>query len=90
MKFIKVAALAAIVVSGSAMAGSINQGGWGHGHGHGGYSGPNSTLNIYQDGGGNSAVALQTDARNSVLNLPRKVAVTVLTLVRVLMTVNTT
>ena len=36
MKFIKVAALAAIVVSGSAMAGSINQGGWGHGHGHGG------------------------------------------------------
>jgi major curlin subunit len=48
MKFIKVAALAAIVVSGSAMAGSINQGGWGHGHGHGGYSGPNSTLNIYQ------------------------------------------
>ena len=35
MKFIKVAALAAIVVSGSAMAGIINQGGWGHGHGHG-------------------------------------------------------
>jgi ABC-type methionine transport system permease subunit len=29
MKFIKVAALAAIVVSGSAMAGLINQGGWG-------------------------------------------------------------
>ena len=28
MKFLKVAALAAIVVSGSAMAGSINQGGW--------------------------------------------------------------
>ena len=46
MKFLKVAALAAIVVSGSAMAGSINQGGWGHGHGHGGYSGPNSTLFI--------------------------------------------
>ena len=35
MKFIKVAALAAIVVSGSAMAGLIDQGGWGHGHGHG-------------------------------------------------------
>ncbi|RJL04458.1 hypothetical protein D5066_01850 [Enterobacter chuandaensis] len=71
MKFIKVAALAAIVVSGSAMAGMINQGGWGHGHGHGqgGYSGPNSTLNIYQNGGGNSALALQTDARNSVLNI---------------------
>lgn len=34
MKFIKVAALAAIVVSGSAMAGLIDQGGWGHGHGH--------------------------------------------------------
>jgi major curlin subunit len=47
MKFIKVAALAAIVVSGSAMAGLINQGGWGH-HGHGGYGGPNSTMNIYQ------------------------------------------
>ena len=69
MKFIKVAALAAIVVSGSAMAGMINQGGWGHGHGHGGYGGPNSTLNIYQNGGGNSALALQTDARNSVLNI---------------------
>ncbi|TAT62713.1 curlin, partial [Enterobacter cloacae] len=61
MKFIKVAALAAIVVSGSAMAGLIDQGGWGHGHGHGhgqGGNGPNSTLNIYQNGGGNSAVAL--------------------------------
>jgi major curlin subunit len=68
MKFIKVAALAAIVVSGSAMAGLINQGGWGH-HGHGGYGGPNSTMNIYQSGGGNSAVALQTDARNSTLNI---------------------
>jgi major curlin subunit len=66
MKFIKVAALAAIVVSGSAMAGMIDQGGWGHG-GHD--NGPNSTMNIYQYGGGNSAVALQTDARNSSLTI---------------------
>lgn len=92
MKFIKVAALAAIVVSGSAMAGMINQGGWGHGHGHGqgGYSGPNSTLNIYQNGGGNSALALQTDARNSVLNIARPVVVTGLMSVRVLTTVKST
>ena len=66
MKFIKVAVLAAIVVSGSAMAGMIDQGGWGHG-GHD--NGPNSTMSIYQYGGGNSAVALQTDARNSSLTI---------------------
>jgi hypothetical protein len=30
---------------------------------------PKFNLNIYQNGGGNSAVALQTDARNSVLNI---------------------
>ncbi|ENJ9157327.1 curlin, partial [Shigella flexneri] len=32
-------------------------------------SGPNSELNIYQYGGGNSALALQTDARNSDLTI---------------------
>lgn len=64
MKFIKVAVLAAIVVSGSAFAGSIPQ------YGHGGStSGPNSQLGIFQYGSSNSAVALQTDARDSSLKI---------------------
>jgi major curlin subunit len=66
MKLLKVAVIAAIVVSGSAMAGSVPQ--YGHG-GNGGWggnnSGPNSTLSIYQYGGNNAALALQSDARDS-------------------------
>ncbi len=69
MKLLKVAAIAAIVFSGSALAGVVPQyGGGGGNHGGGGNnSGPNSELNIYQYGGGNSALALQADARNSDL-----------------------
>ncbi len=60
MKLLKVVAIAAIVFSGSALAGSIPQYGGGGNHGGGGNnSGPNSELNIYQYGGGNSAVALK-------------------------------
>ena len=72
MKLLKVAAIAAIVFSGSALAGAIPQYGGGGGGNHGGggnNSGPNSELNIYQYGGGNSAVALQADARNSDLTI---------------------
>lgn len=55
---LKVAAIAAIVFSGSALAGVVPQyGGGGGNHGGGGNnSGPNSELNIYQYGGGNSAL----------------------------------
>ncbi|MBW2819723.1 curlin major subunit CsgA, partial [Escherichia coli] len=71
MKLLKVAAIAAIVFSGSALAGVVPQyGGGGGNHGGGGNnSGPNSELNIYQYGGGNSALALQADARNSDLTI---------------------
>ncbi len=58
------------VFSGSALAGVVPQYGGGGNHGGGGNnSGPNSELNIYQYGGGNSALALQTDARNSDLTI---------------------
>ncbi|MBB9451463.1 hypothetical protein FSJ62_023545, partial [Escherichia coli] len=57
MKLLKVAAIAAIVFSGSALAGVVPQYGGGGNHGGGGNnSGPNSELNIYQYGGGNSAL----------------------------------
>ncbi|EIG1528840.1 TPA: curlin major subunit CsgA, partial [Escherichia coli] len=70
MKLLKVAAIAAIVFSGSALAGVVPQYGGGGNHGGGGNnSGPNSELNIYQYGGGNSALALQADARNSDLTI---------------------
>ncbi|SCC43267.1 curli major subunit CsgA [Kosakonia oryziphila] len=61
MKLFKVAALAAIVVSASAFAGSVPQ--------FPGHSGPNSELNIYQTGSGNSALALQADARDSTTTI---------------------
>ena len=49
MKLLKVAAIAAIVFSGSALAGVVPQYGGGGNHGGGGNnSGPNSELNIYQ------------------------------------------
>ncbi|EBP9896595.1 curlin major subunit CsgA [Salmonella enterica subsp. enterica serovar Sandiego] len=60
MKLLKVAAFAAIVVSGSALAGVVPQ--WGGG---GNSSGPDSTLSIYQYGSANAALALQSDARKS-------------------------
>lgn len=70
MKLFKVAVIAAIVVSGSAFAGAVPQFGGGHGGGWGGgNNGPDSTLSIYQYGGGNSALALQTDARDSELTI---------------------
>ncbi|OUE56471.1 curli major subunit CsgA [Citrobacter amalonaticus] len=56
MKLLQVAAFAAIVVSGSALAGSVPQ--WSS-------SGPESTLSIYQSGVNNAALALQSDARKS-------------------------
>lgn len=59
MKLLKVAAFAAIVVSGSALAGVVPQ--WGGGNS----SGPDSTLSIYQYGSANAALALQSDARKS-------------------------
>ena len=48
MKLLQVAAFAAIVVSGSALAGSVPQWGGGGGGGGGSSSGPESTLSIYQ------------------------------------------
>ncbi|EFW4098823.1 curlin, partial [Shigella sonnei] len=69
MKLLKVAAIAAIVFSGSALAGVVPQYGGGNHGGGGNNSGPNSELNIYQYGGGNSALVLQTDARNSDLTI---------------------
>lgn len=64
MKLLKVAAFAAIVVSGSALAGVVPQwGGGGNHNGGGNSSGPDSTLSIYQYGSANAALALQSDAR---------------------------
>ncbi|AKE58577.1 curli major subunit CsgA [Citrobacter farmeri] len=63
MKLLQVAAFAAIVVSGSALAGSVSQ--WGGGSDHGSSSGPDSNLSIYQFGTNNAALALQSDARKS-------------------------
>lgn len=66
MKLLKVAAFAAIVVSGSALAGVVPQwGGGGNHNGGGNSSGPDSTLSIYQYGSANAALALQSDARKS-------------------------
>ncbi|MGK9171626.1 curlin major subunit CsgA [Yokenella regensburgei] len=61
MKLFKVAVVAALVVSASAFAGSVPQ----YGHGNHDNSGPDSDLSIYQSGSGNSALALQTNARGS-------------------------
>ena len=61
MKLFKVAVLAALVVSAGAFAGVVPQ----YGHGGHGNSGPNSELSIYHSGSGNSALALQSDARDS-------------------------
>lgn len=70
MKLLKVAAFAAIVVSGSALAGVVPQWGGGGGHNNGGNnSGPESTLSIFQYGSANSALALQSDARKSDLSI---------------------
>ncbi|ECB7423875.1 major curlin subunit CsgA, partial [Salmonella enterica subsp. enterica serovar Kentucky] len=56
MKLLKVAAFAAIVVSGSALAGVVPQwGGGGNHNGGGNSSGPDSTLSIYQYGSANAA-----------------------------------
>ena len=68
MNFFKVATLAAVVVSASAFAGSVPQYP-GHGGGHGNNNGPDSTLSIYQTGSSNSALALQTDARDSEITV---------------------
>ncbi|CEJ63935.1 MULTISPECIES: curli major subunit CsgA [Citrobacter] len=65
MKLLKVAAFAAIVVSGSALAGLVPQLN-SNGHHHGGSNyGPDSSLSIYQYGSSNVANALQSDARKS-------------------------
>ena len=70
MKLFKVAVIAAIVVSGSAFAGAVPQFGGGHGGGWGGgNNGPDSTLSIYQYGGGNSALALRRRTPE-ILNWP--------------------
>ena len=75
MNFFKIAALAAVVVSGSAMASVIPQfgdHGHGNGHGHGNTSGPESTLKVYQQGVGNSVTALQADARKSTVDVTQR------------------
>ena len=66
MKLFKVAAVAAIVVSASAFAGSVPQF---SGHGGHNYGGPDSELSIYQTGSSNSALALQSDARDSTTTI---------------------
>lgn len=76
MKLLKVAAFAAIVVSGSALAGVVPQwGGGGNHNGGGNSSGPDSTLSIYQYG---SALRLLCKAMpvNLKRPLPRAVMVT--------------
>ncbi|HBU96231.1 MAG TPA: curlin, partial [Leclercia adecarboxylata] len=70
MKLLKVAVIAAIVVSGSAMAGSVPQ--WGNHHGGGNNGGNNispETLTVYQYGGRNNVDALQSDARGSEITV---------------------
>lgn len=65
MKLLKVAAFAAIVVSGSALAGVVPQWGGNHHGGGGSNYGPDSSMSIYQFGSSNVANALQSDARKS-------------------------
>ncbi|WP_333850125.1 curli major subunit CsgA [Leclercia sp.] len=68
MKLLKVAVIAAIVVSGSAMAGSIPQ--WGNNHGGNGNNNVSpETLTVYQYGGRNNVDALQSDARGSEITV---------------------
>lgn len=57
MKLIKIAVIAALVVSGSAMAFPFHQ------------SAENSTLKIYQQGVNNNTTALQSDAKNSTTEI---------------------
>lgn len=71
MKLLKVAAFAAIVVSGSALAGVVPQWGGNH-HGGGSNYGPDSSLSIYQYGSNNAANALQSDARKSDVTITQQ------------------
>lgn len=68
MKLLKVAVIAAIVVSGSAMAGSVPQWG-GPGGNHGNNNGPDEKLTVYQYGGNNLVNSLQSDARDSTIDV---------------------
>jgi major curlin subunit len=67
MKLLKVAVIAAIVASGSAMAGSIPQ--WGNNHGGSNNNVSPESLTVYQYGGRNNVDALQSDARGSEINV---------------------
>ncbi|GDX06811.1 curli major subunit CsgA [Buttiauxella sp. WJP83] len=69
MNFFKIAAIAAVVVSSSAMASDLQFGWPGNGGGHGGNSDPQSTLKVFQHGANNSATALQADARKSTTDI---------------------
>lgn len=60
MNFFKIAALAAVVVSGSAMA-VFPQ--------FPNHNGPDSTMKVYQQGAGNNVNALQADARDSLVDV---------------------
>ena len=71
MKLLKVAAFAAIVVSGSALAGVVPQWGGNH-HGGGSKYGPDSSLSIFQYGSNNAANALQSDARKSDVTITQQ------------------
>ncbi|TNV21900.1 major curlin subunit CsgA [Buttiauxella sp. B2] len=66
MNFFKIAAIAAVVVSSSAMASDLQFGWPGHG---GGDSGPESTMKVYQHGANNNVTALQADARKSTVDI---------------------
>lgn len=68
MKLLKVAVIAAIVVSGSAMAGSVPQ--WGNNHGGNGNNNVSpESLTVYQYGDRNNVDALQSDARGSEITV---------------------
>ena len=72
MNFFKIAAVVAVVVSGSAMASVVPQFGGHGGHGGNNNTGPESTLKVYQQGVGNSVTALQADARESTVDITQR------------------
>ncbi|WP_314142652.1 curli major subunit CsgA [Buttiauxella noackiae] len=69
MNFFKIAAIAAVVVSSSAMASDLQFGWPGNGNGNGNNSGPESTMKVYQHGANNNVTALQADARKSTVDI---------------------
>ncbi|BCG09966.1 MULTISPECIES: curli major subunit CsgA [Buttiauxella] len=68
MNFFKIAAIAVVVVSSSAMASGL-QFPWNPGHGGGNNNGPESEMKVYQHGANNNVTALQADAKKSTVDI---------------------